>query len=132
MSSLTETLLLHGIQIKPYSLLPGTTPIGETAVIDHSEITYRQEGNQLTVILYRRLKRVPGLGNAFKEMKWFINFIRTHVSEIKVLYTTAMNIDEEDSLPALPPEKLTCFYQRYFNAIEAYYLDDQLWLKLVL
>ncbi|AZZ91012.1 hypothetical protein EUZ85_09870 [Hahella sp. KA22] len=132
MYPLSNILAREGIPTRPYSLLPGTRPIGETACFQHAEITYRQEEDVLTIILYRRLQRTKGLGNAFAEMRWLLDVIRRHAPDIRKLVTTAMRIEHEDGGPVPSPDKLLTFYKRYFNAIDDGRRDGQDWLKLEL
>jgi len=130
MYPLSKLLALTGIPISPYSLLPGTTPIGETARIGNAEITYRQKNELLVIILYRSLSRPQGLANVFVEMKWLLSFIRNNVPEITRLATTAMEMEHEDQGSVPSPEKLLRFYKRYFNAVDDEFRDGQKWLKL--
>lgn len=130
MSSLSTLLKREGISITPYSLLPGSTPIGETAQLGNAEVTYRQDDEVLTIILYRRLIPSRGLGNAFAEMKWLLEFIRRRMPEIKKLVTTAMRVKHADGVAVPSPEKLLMFYKQYFNAEDDGYVDGQQWLKL--
>ncbi|OZG72634.1 hypothetical protein BTA51_13980 [Hahella sp. CCB-MM4] len=130
MSPLSELLSREGVPIYPYTLSPGSRPIGETAILSNSEITYRQDAGTLIIILYRSLSRPSGLANAFMDMKWLLNFIRHRAPDIRTLATTAMAIEHLDGGAVPAPDKLLKFYQWYFNAVDAGCRDGQQWLRL--
>jgi len=127
--SIRMALEAHGLETKDHYLFdnPNSPYVGPQFCIRTCEMIYSlAEPDLLLIVLYRRFEKSGSIKNPFADLLWFLELAtRVEFGLRRVMgYINTFNYGDEGGLS---DQRLTAFYQRFFQAERIRY-DGNLWL----
>lgn len=113
---LSQLLLRQGYRVEPETLGGSTLLLGMKVVWHNSVITYKAQGDTVTIISYERINPSRGLANGFRDLlRWFA-LIKAELPEIIYLVGKVDALPDARLSQPLSDQKLHRFYRDILQA----------------